>query len=115
MVVHSAAEASRAEAMTSAPVQVAALPPHLPPPGRAPTGVAGAAGPEVPAGTEVLAEAAAAARTGPAGPRHRLLFFGIVRPYKGLDILLQALAETGPQISLTVAGEIWSGCRISCG
>jgi len=109
VVVHSAAEASRAEALTSAPVQVAALPPHLPPPGRAPTGVTGAAGPQVPAGTEVLAEAAAAAGTGPAGPRHRLLFFGIVRPYKGLDILLRALAETGQQISLTVAGEIWSG------
>jgi len=115
VVVHSAAEASRAEALTSAPVQVAALPPHLPPAGRAPTGVAGAAGPEVPvgpevpAGPQVLAEAPAAAGTGPARPRHRLLFFGIVRPYKGLDILLRALAETGQQISLTVAGEIWSG------
>jgi hypothetical protein len=32
-----------------------------------------------------------------------------VRPYKGLDILLRALAEAGPQISLTVAGEIWDG------
>jgi glycosyltransferase involved in cell wall biosynthesis len=112
VVVHSAAEASRAEALTSAPVQVATLPPHLPPPGRAPTRVTGAASPEVPAGLEILAEAAAtaaAAGTGPAGPRHRLLFFGIVRPYKGLDILLRALAETGQQISLTVAGEIWSG------
>jgi glycosyltransferase involved in cell wall biosynthesis len=112
VVVHSAAEASRAEALTSAPVHVAALPPHLPPPGRAPAGVAGPevpAGPEDPAGLEVLAGTAASAGTGPAGPRHRLLFFGIVRPYKGLDILLRALAETGQQISLTVAGEIWSG------
>ena len=32
-----------------------------------------------------------------------------MRPYKGLDILLRALAEAGPQVSLTVAGEIWDG------
>jgi glycosyltransferase involved in cell wall biosynthesis len=106
VLVHSAAEASLAEALTSAPVRVAVLPPHLPHPGRAPAGAAGA---EVPAGAEVLAGAAPAAGTGPAGPLHRLLFFGIVRPYKGLDILLRALAEAGPQVSLTVAGEIWSG------
>jgi hypothetical protein len=47
--------------------------------------------------------------TGPSGPRHRLLFFGIVRPYKGLDLLLRALAEVGSEVSLTVAGEIWAG------
>jgi len=109
VLVHSAAEASLAEALTSAPVHVAVLPPHLPHPGRAPTGAAGTAGAEVPTRAEVLAGAAAAAGTAPAGPRHRLLFFGIVRPYKGLDILLRALAATGRQISLTVAGEIWSG------
>ena len=59
----------------------------------------------------------------------RLLFFGIVRPYKGLDVLLRALARAGgapartapastapastapagPGFTLTVAGEFWSG------
>jgi glycosyltransferase involved in cell wall biosynthesis len=41
--------------------------------------------------------------------RQRLLFFGIVRRYKGLDLLLRALASCKPDISLTVAGEIWTG------
>ncbi len=38
-----------------------------------------------------------------------LLFFGYVRPYKGLDTLLQALALLGdsPRCQLVVAGEIW--------
>jgi len=83
VIVHSAGQAALAETLTTVPVQVAALPPHLPHP--------------------------APAAAGPPGPRHRLLFFGIVRPYKGLDILLRALAEAGPQVSLTVAGEIWEG------
>jgi glycosyltransferase involved in cell wall biosynthesis len=38
--------------------------------------------------------------------QHRLLFFGIVRKYKGLDILLRALALV-PDIKLTAAGEFW--------
>jgi glycosyltransferase involved in cell wall biosynthesis len=36
----------------------------------------------------------------------RVLFFGTVRPYKGLDLLLQAVAKT-PDVSLTIAGEFW--------
>jgi glycosyltransferase involved in cell wall biosynthesis len=36
----------------------------------------------------------------------QLLFFGFVRPYKGLDVLLKALAKV-PDVKLTVAGEIW--------
>ena len=35
------------------------------------------------------------------------LFFGIVRPYKGLKHLLEALAKTDPAIHLVVAGEFW--------
>jgi glycosyltransferase involved in cell wall biosynthesis len=42
----------------------------------------------------------------------RLLFFGFVRPYKGLDIGLDALAllrEQGFKPRLTVVGELWNG------
>ncbi len=41
-------------------------------------------------------------------PFEQLLFFGTVRPYKGLDVLLQALVYI-PGIKLVVAGDIWSG------
>jgi glycosyltransferase involved in cell wall biosynthesis len=36
-----------------------------------------------------------------------ILFFGFVRRYKGLPILLDALAQTNTQIHLLVAGEFW--------
>lgn len=39
----------------------------------------------------------------------RLLFFGLVRPYKGLDVLLRAVAAGPPGVALTVAGEFWGG------
>jgi D-inositol-3-phosphate glycosyltransferase len=39
----------------------------------------------------------------------RLLFFGIVRPYKGLDVLLRAVAGATAGVTLTVAGEFWGG------
>jgi glycosyltransferase involved in cell wall biosynthesis len=47
----------------------------------------------------------------PPGPlgSGRLLFFGIVRPYKGLDVLLRALARAPEHLTLTVAGEFWGG------
>lgn len=38
----------------------------------------------------------------------RLLFFGLIRPYKGLDVLLRSLA-TVPDVFLVVAGEFWGG------
>jgi D-inositol-3-phosphate glycosyltransferase len=41
-------------------------------------------------------------------PRRRLLFFGLVRPYKGLDVLIEALAKGPPDVTLTVAGEFWT-------
>jgi glycosyltransferase involved in cell wall biosynthesis len=43
------------------------------------------------------------------GVFNRLLFFGIVRPYKGLDVLLRAMAAGPPEVSLRVAGEFWGG------
>lgn len=85
VLVHSPEEAAVAAGLAGTPVETAALPLHLP----------SAQPPEAPA-------------TGPRAPRNRLLFFGIVRPYKGLDLLLRALADSKPEISLTVAGEIWA-------
>jgi glycosyltransferase involved in cell wall biosynthesis len=41
-------------------------------------------------------------------PFNRILFFGTVRPYKGLDVLLQAMVNV-PGVKLVVAGDIWSG------
>jgi D-inositol-3-phosphate glycosyltransferase len=38
-----------------------------------------------------------------------LLFFGLVRKYKGLDILIQALAQTNKSVKLVVAGEWYEG------
>jgi glycosyltransferase involved in cell wall biosynthesis len=77
--VHTADQAALARTLTTAPVTVAEMPAHLP-------GTAGDAHPD-----EVF---------------RRLLFFGMVRPYKGLDVLLKALPE---DVALTVAGEFWSG------
>ena len=37
-----------------------------------------------------------------------LLFFGLVRPYKGLDLALEAIAKSGrTDLRLTIAGEFW--------
>ncbi|MGB8273750.1 MAG: glycosyltransferase [Alphaproteobacteria bacterium] len=39
-----------------------------------------------------------------------LLFFGLVRPYKGLDILIEAMGRLADRdVHLTVVGEFWSG------
>lgn len=37
----------------------------------------------------------------------RLLFFGAIRPYKGLDILLDAMALVEEPVTLTVFGDFW--------
>jgi glycosyltransferase involved in cell wall biosynthesis len=86
VIVHSAEEAAVARSLTSTPVDVAALPLHLP---------------------KMDSAGTWPAEQRPA--RGRLLFFGMVRRYKGLDLLLQALAEVKPDVTLTVAGEIWEG------
>jgi D-inositol-3-phosphate glycosyltransferase len=44
--------------------------------------------------------------------RPTLLFFGYVRPYKGLDVLIEALAEARlrrPELQLLVVGEFYEG------
>lgn len=40
------------------------------------------------------------------------LFFGIVRPYKGLKVLLEALAHSNALIHLVIAGEFWENVTI---
>lgn len=79
VLAHSEEQAGLArELAPGKPVRVAGLPPHLP---------------------------STTAQT--SGQVHRrLLFFGMVRPYKGLDLLLRALPDG---VSLTVAGEFWGG------
>ncbi|MEV2274001.1 glycosyltransferase family 4 protein [Nocardiopsis sp. NPDC049922] len=87
VVTHSPDQALLAEGLRGPgrprPV-VAEMPPHLPETG----------GPRPPA----------------PGERRHLLFLGIVRPYKGVDVLLRALADGAPEdVALTVAGEFWGG------
>ncbi|MGP3932254.1 glycosyltransferase family 4 protein [Nonomuraea sp. KM88] len=78
VLTHSEQQAALARGLTGTPVSVAGLPPHLP--------------------------STTAARS--TAVHRRLLFFGIVRPYKGLDLLLRALPDG---VALTVAGEFWGG------
>jgi glycosyltransferase involved in cell wall biosynthesis len=97
VVVHSAEQAAEARDLApDVPIVVARIPPHLP-----------AAAPALPAAPP--ADQLAERSVPPAAPQCRLLFFGIVRPYKGLDILLRALARTPAHVTLTVAGEFWGG------
>ena len=80
VLVHSTAQARLAHDLGAGRVSVAELPPHLP--GGAP-----------------------AERPPYDGPT-RLLALGIVREYKGVDLLMRALARV-PGPTLTVAGEMW--------
>ena len=64
--------------------------------------------PVVPASIPPLIELEAAPL--PPGPPWKLLFFGFVRPYKGLEVALEAVAELtrrGRPVELTVAGLFW--------
>jgi glycosyltransferase involved in cell wall biosynthesis len=94
VITHSAAQAAQAKDLApAATVRTVAMPPHLP-------------------ATAPDDQNQATERVASPAPAHcRLLFFGIVRPYKGLDILLRALAQSPPHVTLTVAGEFWSDSR----
>ena len=46
-------------------------------------------------------------RRAPREPTRDLLFLGFVRPYKGLDLLFEAIAQIDPPARLTVSGEFW--------
>jgi glycosyltransferase involved in cell wall biosynthesis len=81
LVVHTPAQADLARSLTKTTVNLADLPFALP-------------------GTPEKRS------SGPYKVKHRLLFFGIVRHYKGLDVLLEAMAQL-PGVHLTVAGEFW--------
>lgn len=83
VLTHSERQAGLARELGPAPVTVAEMAPHLP------------AGPGAPRAADRKREVAG-----------RLLFFGLVRPYKGLDLLIRALPEG---VSLRVAGEFWGG------
>jgi glycosyltransferase involved in cell wall biosynthesis len=90
VITHSAAQAAQARDLApGATVRTVTMPPHLPAAGQEDHG---------------------AERGSVPAPAHcRLLFFGIVRPYKGLDVLLRALAGAPSHVTLTVAGEFWGG------
>ena len=90
VITHSAAQAAQArELAPGATVRTVTMPPHLP---------------------ASLSQNQGAERAGLSAPAPaRLLFFGIVRPYKGLDVLLRALAQAPAHTTLTVAGEFWGG------
>ena len=84
VLVHTPAQAELARGLGAHDVKSADMPSHLP-------------------------ARPAAPPTSPDEPlKRRLLFFGLVRPYKGVDVLLSALAGV-PDVALTIAGEFWGG------
>lgn len=101
VITHSAAQAAQARDLApGAKVRIATMPPHLPTAGQQDQG---------PERTRPDDPAQCLPGVAPAQDQEcRLLFFGIVRPYKGLDVLLRALARAPAHVTLTVAGEFWS-------
>jgi glycosyltransferase involved in cell wall biosynthesis len=90
VLVHSGELAGQARALRARRALVADLPPHLP---------GGLPGDRPAAGVP--------------GEPTRVLALGMVRDYKGVDLLLQAAAEV-PDVTVTVAGEQWgrAGARV---
>ena len=116
VISHSAAQAAQAKALVpGAAVRTVAMPAHLPATGHEDPGTE-RTGEPAPAqclpGETTPPDPPATCVPGRATPNLpgtcRLLFFGIVRPYKGLDVLLRALAQAPPHVTLTVAGEFWA-------
>jgi glycosyltransferase involved in cell wall biosynthesis len=96
-LTHSAAEADTARVLApDAQVRVARMPPHLP-----------AADTAAPLDDHAAFVSRRSSPRVPASGSCHLLFFGIVRPYKGLDVLLRAMARGPEPVTLTVAGEFW--------
>ncbi len=83
VIVHSPAEAELAEHLGAGDVRVVPLPFHPP------------------AGLESAPHPAGSQRLG------RLAFLGFVRPYKGLDLVLNGLAQSDTDAQLIVQGEFW--------
>jgi glycosyltransferase involved in cell wall biosynthesis len=81
VIVHSEQQARIARTLTATPIVTATMAPSMP---------------------------EAFVRRAPLpGEHRRLLFFGLVRHYKGLDVLLRALAQAPSNVRLRVAGEFW--------
>ena len=112
VIVHSAAQAAQArELAPDVPIVIARMPPHLPQ-GSRPGGQGGLGGWHPPqGGSGGMGPPRSRGGLGGIVPPEeiRLLFFGVVRPDKGLDVLLQALARTPEYVTLTVAGEFRHG------
>jgi glycosyltransferase involved in cell wall biosynthesis len=89
VVVHSEHQLTEAEGLTSAPIAVARLAPFMP--------------------------AGFVQRRPAPGEHRRLIFFGLVRPYKGVDVLMRALALGPGDVRLRIAGEFWGGTEATRG
>jgi glycosyltransferase involved in cell wall biosynthesis len=110
VITHSAAQAAQARDLApAATVRTARIPPHLPTtrPRIQATERAGFPAP-APTPPPALPNPPTPTRLPNPPTPTRLLFFGIVRPYKGLDVLLRALAQAPAEVTLTVAGEFWA-------
>jgi glycosyltransferase involved in cell wall biosynthesis len=107
VLVHSAEQAAQARRLVpDVAIVVARMPPHLP----AAPGENGGTGSPSQGGSGGMGPPSKRSGGGLGGvvpPETTLLFFGIVRPYKGLDVLLRALARAPAHVTLTVAGEFW--------
>lgn len=84
IITHTQAQATLAATLTPAPVSIVPLP------------------------LSILEITKQAAKKGTI--KRQLLFFGMIRPYKGVDVLLKAIARV-PDVQLVIAGEFWGGTK----